>query len=116
MGLSRGPGLLAALTPLSAELLGQTDEPRLVNALDDLDRGGFRKPVGVELARPIDRYGGRVYRLISLLLLLAGCGGPGDYGVSRPRSPQGSAQPGLDWRTTITGDVVLDAWSILVVW
>ena len=49
---------------------------------------------------------GRIAALISLFSLLAGCIGSGDYGASGPRSPQGAARPGLDWRTTITGDVV----------
>ena len=49
---------------------------------------------------------GRIAALISLFSLLAGCVGSGDYGTSGPRSPQGAARPGLDWRTTITGDVV----------
>ena len=48
----------------------------------------------------------RIAALMSLFWLLAGCVGPGDYGASGPRSPQGAAQPGLDWRTTIAGDVL----------
>lgn len=48
----------------------------------------------------------RIAALLSLFSLLAGCIGSGDYGASGPRSPQGAAQPGLDWRTTIAGDVV----------
>ena len=43
--------------------------------------------------------------LLSLFSLLAGCIGSGGYGASGPRSPQ-SAPPGLDWRTTIAGDVL----------
>lgn len=48
----------------------------------------------------------KIAALMSLFWLLAGCVGPGDYGASGPRSPQGAAQPGLDWRTTIAGDVL----------
>jgi len=48
----------------------------------------------------------KIAALMSLFWLLAGCVGPGDYSASGPRSPQGAAQPGLDWRTTIAGDVL----------
>ncbi len=48
----------------------------------------------------------RIAALMSLLWLLAGCIESADYGTSGPRSPQGSAPPGLDWRTTIAGDVL----------
>ncbi len=49
---------------------------------------------------------GRIVAIVSLSWLLAGCIGPGDTGASGSRSPQGAAQPGLDWRTTIAGDVL----------
>lgn len=49
----------------------------------------------------------RTAALMSLLILLAGCGGSGDYGASGARSPQGAGPPGLDWRTTMAGDAVI---------
>ena len=48
----------------------------------------------------------RIAALMSLFWLLAGCVESGDYGAFGPRSPQAVARPGLDWRTTITGDVL----------
>lgn len=48
----------------------------------------------------------RLAALMSLLWLLAGCVDAADYGASDRRSPQGSAPPGLDWRTSIDGDVL----------
>jgi hypothetical protein len=42
---------------------------------------------------------------MSLFWLLAGCVESGDYDAAGRRSPL-SAPPGLDWRTTISGDVL----------
>ncbi len=48
----------------------------------------------------------RIAALMSLFWLLVGCVESADYGAFGPRSLQAAAQPGLDWRTTIAGDVL----------